>query len=516
MSRALPISVAWLRRQRAVPLWMVAGGAAVLTGLIRLFGFGQTPDVFGDEVYYWHIGSSVDSGGFPRYRGGPFFLHPPGFFYLEGAWERLLGSHTDVIAGVYQMRLLNALLAAVTAAVLVVLILRVTRSIPAAVVVGVVYAVDPFVLRLTERVLIETSMMLWVLLGYLVLLPLAAKDPPHRARRRAAVGGLLFGLAILTKDVAALITVLPLLASLVFPWASRRSLPLLAAGFATVPYAIYVGVVAAEGHFEDMWAVKTHGVRRLLGMVQETGFNAEGAPPLTQRVIDELTQFGSTYVLLVLGPVALIPLLRRRGRPQRLLALWYLSAGIALAYAVLEGTLEEQALYMLLVPTIVILAVSAVHLWERRTRHRRRTPVLRFGTVLVLIVTLGLSTLTYASGRSQPDDGYERLRQYLSENVPAGSPITSASGSTDLVLEDRYRVGRWHTPQDRALARVAYVVVPWRLVEQGYSPFTVNEVKDLAAQGELLFSFHGRTYGQVAVYQLPVPPAAVGAGGGGG
>ncbi|MGW7200633.1 ArnT family glycosyltransferase [Streptomyces chryseus] len=514
MSRALPMSVAWLRRQHAVPLWAVAGSAAVLTGLVRLVGFGQSADVFGDEIYYWHIGSSVDSGGFPRYRGGPFFLHPPGFFYLAGTWERLLGSHADVISGVYQMRLLNALLASVTAMVLVLLIIRVTRSTPAAVVVGIVYALDPFVLRLTERVLIETSMMLWVLLGYLVLLPLAAKDPPRRANRRAAVGGLLFGLAILTKDVAALITVLPLLASVVFPWSSRRSLPLLAAGFATVPYAVYVAVVAAGGHFEEMWAVKTHGVRRLLGLAQETGFNAEGAPPLSQRVVEELTQFGSTYVLLVLGPLAVVPLLRRGGRSQRLLGLWYLSAGVALAYAVVEGTLEEQALYMLLVPTIVILAVAAVHLWERRTGHRRRTPVLRVWTVFVLVVTLGLSAFTYAGGRSEPDDGYARLRQYMAEHVPAGSPVTSASGSTDLILEDRYRVGRWRTPQERALAKAAYVVVPWRLVEQGYSPFTLGQTKALTQQGELLFSFQGRTYGTVAVYRLPVPQTAQGAGGG--
>ncbi|MFF9804060.1 ArnT family glycosyltransferase [Streptomyces coeruleorubidus] len=518
VSRALPVSVAWLR-SRAIPLWMVAGLMAALTGVVRLVGFGQTPDVFGDEVYYWRIGHSVESGGFPRYKGGLFFLHPPGYFYMEGGWERLFGAHGDVISGVHQMRLLNAVLAMITAAVLVFLITRVTRSVPAAVAVGLLFVFDPFVLRLNDRVLIETSMMLWVLLGYLVLVPLTQGDRPPRARGRAAAGGLLFGLAILTKDVAALITVLPLLAAALFTWRSRRSLPLLAAVSATVPYAIYVSVVAAAGHFDELWAVKTHGIRRLLGQVQETGFNAAGAPSLSQRVAEEMSNFGGTYALLALGPPAVLLVLRRGNRAQRLLGLWYLSAGIALGYAVVKGTLEEQALYMLILPTIVVMAIAGVRLWEGRAERRPlRSGVARTTTVLVVAGALAASGITYAQTRPRPDDGYAQLRQYMLDHVPPGSRVISTSGSTDLVLEDRYRVGRWHTPQERAGARASYVVTTWRLVAHGYSPFTQRQVRDLTRQGDLLFSFRGRTYGTVAVYRLPVPPAAhtAGAGGAGG
>ncbi|MEU0201161.1 MULTISPECIES: phospholipid carrier-dependent glycosyltransferase [unclassified Streptomyces] len=518
VSRALPVSMAWLRSW-SIPLWLVAGLSAVLTGVIRLVGFGQTPDVFGDEVYYWHIGHSVESGGFPRYKGGLFFLHPPGYFYLEGGWEQLFGSTADVISGVHQMRLLNVVLAMITAAVLVLLITRVTRSVPAAVAVGLVFAFDPFILRLNDRVLIETSMMLWILLGYLVLMPLTESDRQPRARSRAIAGGLLFGLAILTKDVASLITVLPLVAAALFTWRSRRSLPLLAAVSATVPYAIYVSVVAAAGHFDELWAVKTHGIRRLLGQVQETGFNAAGAPPLSQRVAEEMSNFGTTYALLVLGPPAVVLILRRGDRAQRLLGLWYVSAGVALAYALLKGTLEEQALYMLLVPTIVVLAMAGVQLWEGRAERRRlRAGVARTATVLVLAGALAASGITYAQTRPRPDDGYAQLRQYMLDHVPTGSRIISTSGSVDLVLEDRYRIGRWRTPEDRARVRAAYVVASWRLIDQGYSPFTQRQARDLTRQGDLLFSFNGRTYGTVAVYRLPLPPTShtAGAGGGGG
>ncbi|MFF7790421.1 phospholipid carrier-dependent glycosyltransferase [Streptomyces sp. NPDC007991] len=520
MSKTIPVSVARFRTWCAGRLWAVAGSAALLTGVVRVLGFGRSADVWVDEVYYWHIGHSVKAGGFPRYRGDLFFLHPPGFFYLEGTWERLFGWRPDVISGVYEMRLLNALLASVTAVVLVLLVVRLTKSMWAAVAVGLLFALDPFVLRLNQRVLIETSMTLWLLLGYLVLLPLAQRQQPARAYRRAAAGGLLFGLAVLTKDVAALITVLPLLVASVFAWPlRRRSLPLLAAGCATVPYAIYVGVVAAAGHFDVFWTVKTLGIERLLGHVQATGFHARGSPPLSQRIVEELTNFGSTYVLLALGIPALVVLLRRGGPAQHLMALWYLSAGFATAYAVLKGTLEEEVTYLVLVPTMVIVAMAAVQLHQRRTRHRRRVSFPVAGMVLALALALTWSSVSYARGRAQPDDGYAQMRQYMVEHLPADSPVISTSSSVDLILDDRYRVGQWLEPQDRARAKVSYMVVPWRLVEQGYSWFTPRQVHSLTRQGALLFSFKGRTYGTIAVYVLPVPhlqPPGTGKAGGGG
>lgn len=94
----------------------VAGGVALL---IRLVLHGRSFDLFGDEIIYTDLGHSVFNGGLPRFGGGPFFLHGPGFFYLETGWERLWGGQPGLVGQIYQMRMLNALLAAVTAIVLV-------------------------------------------------------------------------------------------------------------------------------------------------------------------------------------------------------------------------------------------------------------------------------------------------------------------------------------------------------------------------------------------------------------
>src|SRR5205823_14861123 len=311
---------------------------------------------FGDEVIYADLGHSVTHGGFPRLQG-PFFLHGPAFFYLEAGWVHLVGWPADVIVRIDQMRVLNALLAGATATVLVLLAAR-AASLRAGLVSGLLFALDPFCIRQNDRVLLETAMLLWVLLGYLVLAPLAqarrdrdrpaqdepaqdrpaqGKEPRH-ARARAAGAGLLFGAAWLTKDEGALLTVLPLLAAAVLGWGPRRSLSLLATGVATATYASYVGAVALGGEWSTWWSAKTAGVRRMLGVTQITGFNSKGAPSLVGRLSAEARFFGTSYLVLVVAVPAVVVLLRR-GQLPRLLALFYLAGAAALGYAVTVGTL---------------------------------------------------------------------------------------------------------------------------------------------------------------------------------
>ena len=92
---------------------LVAWVAGIATLIIRLAVHGRSFDLFGDEVIYTDLGRSVLSGGFPRF-GGPFFLHGPGYFYLEAGWARLAGHPGSLMGWIYEMRTLNGLLAGAT------------------------------------------------------------------------------------------------------------------------------------------------------------------------------------------------------------------------------------------------------------------------------------------------------------------------------------------------------------------------------------------------------------------
>ena len=105
------------------------------------------------------------------------------------------------------MRTLNALLAAATAAIIVLLGTR-ANSLWGGVIAGLLFALDTFCIRQNDRVLLETSMTFWVLLGYLAFTSLIKRPGWRRGWPKALGAGLLFGCGVLTKDKAALLTVL--------------------------------------------------------------------------------------------------------------------------------------------------------------------------------------------------------------------------------------------------------------------------------------------------------------------
>ena len=498
------------RSRAAALLAAIAGG---LTLLIRLALHGRSFDLFGDEIIYTDLGRSVVNGGFPRFGGEPFFLHGPGFFYLEGGWEWLAGNQHSLMGWIYEMRTLNALLAAATAGALVLLAVR-AGSLWAGAAAGLLFALDPFCIRQNDRVMLETSMMLWVVLGYLVFTSLIERPPWRRSWPRAVGAGLLFGCAVLTKDEAAILIVLPLLAATGFGWGPRRALTLLTVGTTVAVYAAYVALVAIGGQFGDLLAAKEVGIRRMLGMVQLTGFHSAGVGSVQGRLIAEAAYFAATYVVLALAVPALLMLLRRGGQLPRMLGLIYCAAGVALGYAVVLGTLEEQELYLLIVPSILIIPVAATLLVPARpTRGRRSVRTGRdavSAVVSVLALALVMNLYVCVQWLLQPDDGWAQLIGYMAAHVPASANITDAAigpngDISQFALAGEYDVGLWITPTARSQEDVHYVLIPWAEIDDGYSYLTPSQTRHLVSSGRVVFSFRGRTNGDLVLYRIPLP-----------
>jgi Dolichyl-phosphate-mannose-protein mannosyltransferase len=498
----------WPRPQTVAIVAAVAGGLSLIIRMtLRVRGF----DLFGDEAVYTDLGRSVISGGFPRFDGGPFFLHGPGFFYLEAGWARLVGNMPGLLAWVYAMRALNALLAAATAVVLVLLATR-ASSLWVGAAVGLLFALDPFCIRQNDRVLLETALMFWVMLGYLVFTSLIGRLPSRRDWLTAIGAGLLFGCAVLTKDEGALLTALPLLAAAALGWGPRRALTLLTVGTTVGVYAVYVAVVAANGQFGNLWGAKTVGIQRMFGLIQSSGFHSSGGGSLTARLIGEADYFGTTYIVLALAVPAVVVLLRLGSQLHRMLGLLYCAAGLTLAYAVVLGTLEEQELYLLIVPSLLVIPVAAVLFDEsqrsRRQARQRRQGILQKRVVIAaLLLALSINLATCLQWLSRPDDGWALLFSYMAAHVPAGTAVgaTDDDISATYGLAGSYQVEVLANPAAGSPEHVRYIVVEWSQIDEGYSTLTPSEVRHLVGGDQLVFSFRGRTYGQLALYKLPLP-----------
>jgi hypothetical protein len=107
----------------------------------------------------------------------------------------------------------------------------------------------------------------------------------------------------------------------------------------------------------------------------------------------------------------------------------------------------------------------------------------------------------------QPDDGFARLLSYMAAQVPAGARVSDATGDQNDVAEyalvGRYDAGLWLTPSALARQHVQYIVAEWAEIDEGYSALSSAQVRKLTSSGRVVFSFHGRTYGDLQLYRLP-------------
>jgi len=353
-------------------LWGNAGlivavlAIALLTIFLRAVNLQAAYDIFLDEITYLFLAESVAENLGVRLHGETFYLHPPLFFYLEGAFVRILQPMGEIVDRVYAVRTLNVALAGASGAV-VFLLGRAAAGPLAGLLAALIYALDPLSIRLGSRNMLEVAAIFWVLVGLLVIMPLPGRDRPERTTLwRIVAAGILFGLAILTKDMMVFLSLLPLAICFLLNRGLSRHTAVSISAIAVSVYALYPLGVWLSGDWARFIEKKTGGVTRLIGLVQETGFNRPAAPGLLPALIDKLGEFGPTYLIFALGGLGLLYLWWQKQAPGRLLAIWAASAYALLAYLIPLGTLETQFFYYLL-PLAALTTSSAADCFPRES-----------------------------------------------------------------------------------------------------------------------------------------------------
>ena len=89
-------------------------------------------------------------------------------------------------------------------------------------------------------------------------------------------------------------------------------------------------------------------------------------------------------------------------------------------------------------------------------------------------------------------------------HVPAGTVIGAIDGDieTPYALGDSYQVGYWETRL--ACLKVMSATLWWSGDDlRGLLRPDPSQVRNLVSHARLVFSFRGRTYGELALYQFP-------------
>ncbi|WP_033432406.1 ArnT family glycosyltransferase [Saccharothrix syringae] len=472
--------------------WLVGAALALLALGLRAWGLTTANELFIDELTYARLASSAGRGEWPNLAGEAFYLHPPLAFWLNGGVAELFGLPPTPIDLVFGLRWVNAVLGAAVVALAYALLARTTR--PAVAVVGaLVLAADPFTLRQDSRVMLETPAFALVLAGWLVLLVGLSRA----SRPVLAAAGLLLGCAVLTKDIAVVPALLPV--ALAPLW--RRTVALrdaaLVVGAGLVPYAGYVVALAVAGRLPDWWRHKVGGLRRLVGLDQVTGFNADNAPSLLDALVGQLTRFGTSYVLLGLAVPAALLAVRSARADRRALGLVAVATGALGVFALAFGTLEEQMGYFVVVPGV--LAAAVVHVEPPGFLARLR-PVLTATALVLPAAGLGLAVVA----RTAADDGYRRAGEYFETALPPGSRVgvTTVTAQFAYQSTDDVRFGTWTSLGALDRAGADHVLTQSRPLGQGYGYASPDLLPWLAAHATPVFGFTGPSGGDTVVWRL--------------
>lgn len=509
-------------RSRQVLFWALLVLLAAGTVALRAWHQSSAYELFMDEIQYADVGNSFAEGVGPQLFDEPFFLHPPLLFALFGWFIGEPVPHMTV-PFVLALRPIELVFAAAN----VLLVVGVARRVVgpwAALLAGLVYALDPFVVRFDSRLMIEAPMMTGILAGILALL-VAVDRTTRRARWTwLALGGLAWGLAITTKSTAALITAFPLLIMIATSWGLRRKEALGVLAVQASVYLSYLVWVVATGNVGPWFEQTIAGTLRAIGIIKQTGFNAGHAPSFVDRLLVQGVWFFPSYLLigvavtyasylLLIGWRSLRVTREDRGAHGRrtrgahalrgdgddlgLLTCWLAGVLGAIVYTFGLGEVEEQTFYLLAVPSTVVVAMLVTQMasWQAAAR-----------TALTVVVTLVLtaSVIIWFTLRTDRDDTYRQLVEYMYANIDVQNEVAVGEHTAQFVLPG-FGIHELTSVDSARETFSRYAVVSTELSELGLAPASPELVDELARRYTLVFTAHGRTAGDLRLYDLNQP-----------
>jgi hypothetical protein len=278
---------------------------------------------------------------------------------------------------------------------------------------------------------------------------------------------------------------------------------------ALFPYAVWIAIAAANKDLGQLIVEKTEGIRRFVGLVQITGFNATNAPSKAGTVLQTLVHYGPSYATIGLGVLGAVLLLVSKDDARRRWGAIGAASVLLLGYAYAVGTFEEQFLYYLLIPAIITLAVSYVELRDRVGERLRKT--LRVTSIIAFLsaVVLGLAIFTVAI--TAPDDGWTQTTRWLETNAPRGSSINVFGQGQFILSGHGFNITDWNTLDQLESNHETYAVISQKLSTSGYTPLAIGEVSRVYAAGTVVFRYHSRDSGEFDIIKLPTqtPPAQI-------
>jgi hypothetical protein len=171
-----------------------------------------------------------------------------------------------------------------------------------------------------------------------------------------------------------------------------------------------------------------------------------------------------------------------------------------LAYEFAFGTMEEQFLYYLLVPSFVIVGLAYQELAERLPLHRQQGARAVMSAIAVVLVWY--SSVSYVLAMRTADHSWQRAITSIAQYARPGSTILAFGPGQFLFQGLPYQVSNAKTADQIKNQRVDYVIISKKLALDGYAPLSPALQASIYQHGLVLSSFAGRDSGQFDIIEL--------------
>jgi 4-amino-4-deoxy-L-arabinose transferase-like glycosyltransferase len=454
-------------------------------------------DIHIDELIYADYAHAFASGYLPL-TIETFFLHPPGYYLLLSVWRTIFWHGHDIFAQLTLLRGFNILLSGFTALFIVLLTKLVTKKTNLAIVAGALFALDPLAIRHNTRGLMETMTMLLVLIG--VWLLFRNTNNSESGRKTWLLTGLLFGFAIVTKDVAAIFLFIAFVIMILRNVGPDHKVFRYIIPTAILPYSIWVSFITLTGHLGMFIFDKTLGLRRFFGLVQITGFNSSSAPSRNDTLFSTLPHYASSYIIMGLGALGMLLLLKSKDKDLRRWGCIAAASIMVIGYLIIGGTFEEQFLYYLLIPSFITIAVVTVELQKLIPSTYRY--FVNTGGRLGMAILLLFGAVTYVVNMSSPDNGWQKTIEWVDANVPPNSTICVFEQGETLLKGHGFNLCSWHSLSDINAHHVQYIIDPEKLTQANYVALSTKDIADIKPESKVVFNYTSRDSGKFLILEL--------------
>ena len=501
--------------------WRLAAFCTGVAAFAMLYNIGGSPDVLYDEAAYTSAAQKVALSWQLTLDNQPLFVHPPLMFLLEAGWLRLIGQASAALPSVIDAaRLLSASVGVADILLIASLVYLLSSSASARQrrlvtgVTAVLASLDPVLVRYDRQDVLEP---------FALCVSLLTLHAAWRLRNRGtlayvAVTGLLGGLALLTNQITVFLIIVPPIFALLERNKSHIRRCAAALGVA-LAFALLFPLWAVElglgGSFVD---IQDFDLRRLIGLVQITGFNVPGVS-LLGALGDSVAQYSSSYIVLGAGFCALIWCWSRRNTQSgNFLTAWLTASYGVGVYIATVGTLNEQFFVYILPAAIVGTVLLGDAIIARRarlgadSRTRRRSQGKTFRLSLAIgsagcAGLIGLSAVSWVSNYAGTSDGVLLATKYIKARLPACAAV-NASGDVEkyLYLAPGRNFGYFSVGSAALADGVHYFLLsPTDAIEENgdMTPALESWIRE---NGRRVVTFPSQVYKTVQLWYVPINP----------